>query len=369
MQRLQSRVIPLKENPRKIAFQPETKTLGVLTSRYDRQKKGTDETILIEQSASTSEVKSKSSFLDVGPFPLQVFDDDELIEMHNLLIMNQSSFEIFHVHQFQPHEYALSLCNASLGDCPEEYFVVGTGILRPGEDEPKYGRIMVFKVSLGRAVIRSCLDITGAIYTIRPLKNNKIVCCFDGATRIYELDDQMNMNLLTTFGDNITAFTIAVTDKNRIYVGDLFRTITVLDYIPEKNRMQLVYRDDNHRWLCYLDLLGEDSIICSDQSENLYICFKEDKATYEPTMKTESFCHIGDTINCIKSGCLVKKELLNRTISFSNMRLFATSSGAIGNFFFIIFFLSNINNLTNRSCCAIKRGIPNTLSSSSKTVT
>ncbi|CAD5126044.1 DgyrCDS14217 [Dimorphilus gyrociliatus] len=330
MQRLQSRVIPLRESPRKIAYQPETNTLAVLTSRYDKQKKGTEETILLDQSASTSDVKSRSSFVEVGPFPLPLFEDDSLIEIYNLLIMHQDSFEIFHIHQFQPHEYALSLCNANLGDHPEQYFVVSTGIIRPGDDEPRYGRIMVFKISLGRAVIRSCLDITGAVYAIQPLLNNKLVCCFDDATRIYELDDRMNMNLINTFSDNIAAYNIAVTERNRIYVGDLFRTITILDYIPEKKRLRLVGRDDNHRWLCTLTLINENTIICADQAQNLFICTRDDKEPDESSLKNDAFCHIGDTINAIKPGCLVKKELLNRTICFSDMRIFVTTSGAIG---------------------------------------
>ncbi|KAI2560265.1 DDB1 isoform 7, partial [Pan troglodytes] len=68
----------------------------------------------------------------------------EEVEVHNLLIIDQHTFEVLHAHQFLQNEYALSLVSCKLGKDPNTYFIVGTAMVYPEEAEPKQGRIVVF---------------------------------------------------------------------------------------------------------------------------------------------------------------------------------------------------------------------------------
>lgn len=47
------------------------------------------------------------------------------IEVHNLLIVDQHTFEVLHAHQLMQQEYAMSLISCQLGDDPNTYYVVG----------------------------------------------------------------------------------------------------------------------------------------------------------------------------------------------------------------------------------------------------
>ena len=47
------------------------------------------------------------------------------VDVHNLLIIDQHTFEVLHSHQFMQQEYAMSLISCQLGDDPNTYYVVG----------------------------------------------------------------------------------------------------------------------------------------------------------------------------------------------------------------------------------------------------
>lgn len=47
------------------------------------------------------------------------------VEVHNLLIIDQHTFEVLHAHQLMPQEYAMSLVSCSLGDDSNTYYIVG----------------------------------------------------------------------------------------------------------------------------------------------------------------------------------------------------------------------------------------------------
>ena len=60
-------------------------------------------------------------------------------EVSSLLIIDQHTFEVLHAHQFMQQEYALSLVSCKLGNDPQPYYVVGTGLVSPEESEAKTG--------------------------------------------------------------------------------------------------------------------------------------------------------------------------------------------------------------------------------------
>ena len=70
-------------------------------------------------------------------------------EVYSLLIIDQHTFEVLHAHQFMQQEYAISLISCMLGNDPQPYYVVGTGLVSPEESEAKSGRIIIFQWKVG----------------------------------------------------------------------------------------------------------------------------------------------------------------------------------------------------------------------------
>ena len=76
--------------------------------------------------------------------------DLALLQIFSLLIIDQHTFETVHCHTFMPMEYTTSIMSCKLGDDPNPYYVVGTGIIHPEESEPKTGRLVVFSWADGK---------------------------------------------------------------------------------------------------------------------------------------------------------------------------------------------------------------------------
>lgn len=52
-------------------------------------------------------------------------DYGQEVEVHNLLIIDQHTFEVLHCHQLMQQEYAMSLISCQLGNDSNTYFIVG----------------------------------------------------------------------------------------------------------------------------------------------------------------------------------------------------------------------------------------------------
>lgn len=141
IQKLHIRTVPLGETPRRIAYQEASQTFGVITLRMDIQ----DSSGLIPSRPSAStQTQNVTSSNNVGsllkPGAGASGSNAEFgqeVEIHNLLIIDQNTFEVLHAHQFTQSEYAMSLMSAKLGNDPNTYYVVGTAIVNAEEPEPK----------------------------------------------------------------------------------------------------------------------------------------------------------------------------------------------------------------------------------------
>lgn len=140
IQKLHIRTVPLGESPRRIAYQESSQTFGVITFRMDIQESSGLIPSRPSASTQTQNVTTSSNMTLLKPGAGSSAINNEFgheVEIHNLLIIDQNTFEVLHAHQFMQTEYALSLISAKLGDDPNTYFVVGTALVNPDESEPK----------------------------------------------------------------------------------------------------------------------------------------------------------------------------------------------------------------------------------------
>lgn len=141
IQKLHIRTVPLGESPRRISYQETSQTFGVISVRMDIQD--SIELVHSQPSAST-QTQNITSSNTAGSLPKpgagtsgSIAEFGQEVEIHNLLIIDQNTFEVLHSHQFIQTEYVLSLMSAKLGSDPNTYYVVGTDIVNPEESELK----------------------------------------------------------------------------------------------------------------------------------------------------------------------------------------------------------------------------------------
>ena len=174
IQKLHIRTIPLKETPRRITYQEQTQTFGVITMRHDIH--GKDGLVPVRQSASTMTQSTSASSSSLGPrgstgsTNIQDFGQEQ--EVNSLLIIDQHTFEVLHAHQFMQQEYALSLVSCKLGTDTQPYYIVGTGLVSPEESEAKTGRIIIFQWKDGKLHQIAEKDIKGACFSLGEIVTN-----------------------------------------------------------------------------------------------------------------------------------------------------------------------------------------------------
>ncbi|XP_048518114.1 DNA damage-binding protein 1-like [Dendroctonus ponderosae] len=134
IQKLHIRTIPLQESPRRIAYQESTQVFGVITCRIDiqdstglspvRQSASTmTQAVTVSSNASGSAVNKSGGSSSVVAGAAAEYGQE--VEIHNLLIIDQNTFEVLAAHQFMPQEYAMSLISCQLSHDPATYFIVG----------------------------------------------------------------------------------------------------------------------------------------------------------------------------------------------------------------------------------------------------
>lgn len=142
IQKLHIRTVPLGESPRRIAHQEASSTFGVITVRTDIQDSSGLMPSRPSASTQTSNITSSSNISSLSRPGASASSSEygQEVDVHNLLIIDQNTFEVLHAHQFMQTEFALSLISAKLGDDPDTYYIVGTAIVNPEEPDPKVNR-------------------------------------------------------------------------------------------------------------------------------------------------------------------------------------------------------------------------------------
>ncbi|XP_050685105.1 DNA damage-binding protein 1 isoform X1 [Leptidea sinapis] len=323
IQKLHIRSVPLGETPRRIAYQEASQTFGVITMRADKPEwaggsatRGT--------SASTAAASTSGAPAAAKHAP-SVFD----LEIHNLLVLDQHTFEVLHAHQLGAGEFAMSLVSCRLADDPAHYYVVGTAILNPEESEPKQGRILLFHWSEGKLTQVAEKEIKGGCYTLVEF-NGKLLASINSTVRLFEWTSEKELRLECSHFNNIVALYLKV-KGDFILVGDLMRSMSLLQYKQMEGSFEEIARDYTPNWMTAVEILDDDTFLGAENSFNLIVCQKDSAATTDEERQQMSYMgqfHIGDMVNVMRLGSLVGQHA-DTAAPVSKPALLATVSGAI----------------------------------------
>ncbi|CAL1299313.1 unnamed protein product [Larinioides sclopetarius] len=335
IQKLHIRTVPLGESPRRIAYQEDTQTFGVITTRIDfhdscgltptRRSASTQALNVSLSTSANSVIKLTNSG---GP---SADDCGQEVDVYSLLIIDQHTFEVLHAHQFLPNEYAISIVSTKLGEDPNTYYVVGTAIVNSDESEPKQGRFVIFMWKDGKLQQIAEKEIKGAPYTMVEF-NRKLLAAINSTVRLYEWTPERELHNECSYFNNIIALYLK-TKGDFILVGDIMRSLALLVYKPLEGSFEEIARDHHPNWMTSVEILDDDTVIGAENSYNLFVCQKDSAAPTDEDrqhLQEVGHFHLGEMINVFRHGSLVMQHPGEITTPTQGSVLYGTVNGCIG---------------------------------------
>jgi len=226
------------------------------------------------------------------------------------------------------------------------FLVVGTAYAYPDEDEPKKGRILLFQSSRNRDITGgnaeaddvnfpsnisqvAQIQVNGGVYSVCPFYNGSFLATVNSKTRICKLvdegaDDVIDIKLvgighhghiLSLFVKSLAstkhlpAYNFGANEQDQIaIVGDLMRSISVVQYFPKYQTLEEIARDFNSNWTTAVEMLNDSIYLGGENFHNLFVLQRNKNAKSEELrcrLDTVGLFHLGEMPNKFMGGSLV----------------------------------------------------------------
>ncbi|KAL9892987.1 DNA damage-binding protein pic [Glossina fuscipes fuscipes] len=334
IQKLHIRTVPLGEGPRRIAYQESSKTFAVATVRIDVQGRSGPKPTRPSASTQAQNITYASNIVPKpgsGNTSTTSAEIGQELEMNNLLIIDQNTFEVLHAHQFMPSENIISLMSATLGEDPNTYYVVCTALVYADEPEPNIGRIIIFHYHDGKLIQVAETKIDGSSISLVEF-NGKVLAGINSFVRLYEWTNEKELRMECNIKNNITVLYLKA-KGDFILVGDLMRSLTLLQHKQMEGIFVEIARDSDPKWMRAIEILDDDTFLGCEDNGNLFVCQKDSAATTDDErqlLPEVARFHLGDKVNVFRHDSLVMQNVGERTTPNQGCVLFGTVNGAIG---------------------------------------
>ncbi len=224
------------------------------------------------------------------------------------------------------------------------YIVIGTAYAYPDEDEPSQGRVLVVECNFDgsgdsqdqvpRQVSQIAdLPLMGGIYSIAPFYggnilvtcgSDTILCQLSMSAPPQEIGGKQGELLLNHIGSghhghliSLFAKSLVSADKSlqkrhekkqRAIVGDLMRSISLVEYHPKHQVIEEVASDFNSNFCTEVVMLTENIFMGSEGHNNLFVLQYNSNAVTEQArirLDTVGQYHLGENVNKMIGGSLV----------------------------------------------------------------
>lgn len=304
IQKLHITSIPLHEQPRRITHMDSSRVFAVLTEAAVMDESG-DETL------------------------------DQFVRL-----IDDSRYDTLSKYKLKRMESGASILSTTfIGeniDKDEQFLVVGTCIELPHEEDPKSGRILLFRIIEGKCVLVAEREVPGAVYSMCSL-NGMLLASVGPEVRIMSMSERKDGMLVIKEEDrhhgHILGFRLALRG-DFILVGDLLRSVTVLTCRKTggKVRLEEVARDFDLTWVMAIELLDDDTYIVAEHSKHLYTYRRKSRAQTDAErgrLERVGQFHLGTRVNRIQHGSLVMQMPENESPALSTL-IFGTIDGMLG---------------------------------------
>uniref|UniRef100_A0A2S2P1T8 DNA damage-binding protein 1 n=1 Tax=Schizaphis graminum TaxID=13262 RepID=A0A2S2P1T8_SCHGA len=336
------RTIPLGESPRRIVYQESSKTFAITTiKKYNKIEIRNG---YIRPSASTSTQNITSAIgnrividqLLTSRCKRRKFNYNPELEVSNMIILHQDTFEILHVYQLYPKEYALSILSTKLGDDPLTYYVLGTALMTRQSQDPIEGRIIVFHYdsSLSELTHISEKVVDGGCFSMVTF-HDILIATVNSSINSYSWTSGKKLVLQSTQNNNNISQHVK-TNGNYILCGDLMKSLALFTKSGEIN-LERIVTDDCLKWPSAIEIIDDELFIGAENDKNLYIFYKSSNLG-SGNLQSKNFhpigrFHLGDLVNIFRHGSLVMKKFedtYETKFSTKGSIIYGTVSGALG---------------------------------------
>lgn len=324
IQKIHIRSIPMGESVLRIAHQKFTGTYGVCSSRVEKKP----DQVCASKNAlvnTQSRMKISGNRNETESSPTSV---------SSFMILDQNSFQVLHSHEFGPFETAVSCISAQFTSDPRYYYVVGTGLIFPDEQETKLGRIMVFEVDeIERSKLRKVCDLTvrGCCMALRVL-NGKLVAAINSSVRLFEWTTEKELRLECSNFNHIMAVDLKVMNEE-VAVADVMRSVSLLSYRMLEGNFEEVAKDWNSEWMVTCEFITAESILGGEAHLNMFTVEVDKTRTITDdgryVLEPTGYWYLGEMVKVMVRASLVDQPE-DGTIQYSQPIMFGTNQGSIG---------------------------------------
>lgn len=324
IQKLHIRTVSLGESVRRVVHQPETSTMAILVShpvdsdRYSVSK------------MATAKSSSKPSAGQRPTISIDATDGD----VHSIVTLDDNTFEYLHCHELGQCEQALSVISTKLGDDPTTYYIVGTALVYSDETESKNGRLLVFESGKGSERTHLRLvhekEIRGAPFDMDVL-NGKLIVAINSSVRLFEWTAEKELRLECSHFSYITALFIKV-KGDQVLVGDLMRSMTILNYKAVESTFEEVAKDYRGMWMSAVEFIDAETALGAEAGHNLFTCEIDrgaDNTDEKRRLAEAGMYYLGEMVNVFQRGSLVSSHVDN-PLPIEKPILYGTVDGTIG---------------------------------------
>nr|CCA20849.1 predicted protein putative [Albugo laibachii Nc14] len=302
---------------------------------------------------------SRSRTLGVATVKLSKDDGGDEVEQGYIRLFDDQTFECLKSFRLDPFESPCSIitCIFTGDSSGGTYYVVGTAFVHEEEAEPHQGRILVFTVSGIHGDRRLQLvtekEVKGSVYCLNAF-NGKLLAGVNSKVYLFKWSEseENGEELVSECGHHGHTLVLYMESRGDfIVVGDLMKSISLLNHKQLDGSIEEIARDLNSNWMTAVGIIDDDNYVGSETDFNLFTVQRNSGAASDEErgrLETIGEYHLGEFVNRFRYGSLVMQHNLSigaeapgislsddrpeslSPLSVQRSMLFGTVSGMIG---------------------------------------
>ncbi|RYH30097.1 hypothetical protein EON65_06255 [archaeon] len=242
-----------------------------------------------------------------------------------VLFFDDSSMSLITAFKLELLEQALAVIACKLDD--KFYFAVGTAQIVNEEIEPSKGRVLIFEVNEDRksVTIVAERETKSGVYTLANVCD-KLAAGIASKVQIYKLVSK-DQGLVSNFGiqpelqsecshQGHVLVLFLKSHGDFLLVGDMLRSMTVLQYKATENIIEEAARDFSVHMLRAVEIMDgfDDLYIGCEDFANLFTLKRRADATSDEErsrLESHGYFHLGDYVNTMRRGTLINQPIEN----------------------------------------------------------
>ncbi|KAH9812452.1 CPSF A subunit region-domain-containing protein [Melampsora americana] len=297
----------------------------------------------------------------------------ELDKGSSVKIIDDVTFELLFDFQLLSIEQGTSIAAIELGEGLIEDFIIGTGFIHPNESQSNTGRILTIGLSSNQEghsrefKLKRMTKVKGTVHGLGGLPGGKFVASANAFVHAFGIQEDPSENegfqVLDTWGGGFVSQTL-LTEGNWVIVGDLYKSIVILEFDLKKSSLKVLGRDYSVMSVKSIGMMSDRVFVGADTEFNLFTVEMKEKRRIveeeeeeedeeeeergdeweeeERKMRVEKVFnddhlltvgafHLGENVNHFKKGSLIKSlNHLNQDSKYGGKLIFVTSTGGIG---------------------------------------